>query len=150
MIAAGTTIRGQVSGDEDLVVEGRIEGSVRLSKNLTITGSGVLLAQIEAKAVGVAGQITGNIIATEALALEAGALVVGDITTPRLIIEDGARFKGRVTMNVDIPPLAAAPPPPIPSGAERAISSAILKTSLCANSGAHPHGEYCHRQHPHD
>ncbi len=111
MIAAGTTIRGQVSGDEDLIVEGRIEGSIRLSKNLTITGSGVLLAQIEAKAVGVAGQITGNIIATEALALEAGALVVGDITTPRLIIEDGARFKGRVTMNVDIPALAAAPLP---------------------------------------
>ena len=116
MIAAGTTVRGQLSGDEDLTVEGRIEGSVRLTKNLSVAPGAVLVAEVEARAIGVSGHITGNVKAADALALEAGAVVVGDVTTPRLIIEDGARFKGRVTMNVDIPPLAI---PTAPSPATR-------------------------------
>lgn len=116
MIAAGTTVRGQLSGDEDLTVEGRIEGSVRLTKNLSVAPGAVLVAEVEARAIGVGGSITGNVKAGEALALEAGAVVVGDISTPRLIIEDGAKYKGRVTMNVDIPPLAI---PPAPSPADK-------------------------------
>jgi cytoskeletal protein CcmA (bactofilin family) len=118
MIAAGTTVRGQLSGDEDLTVEGRIEGSVRLTKNLSVAPGATLVAEVEARAIGVGGNITGNVKAGEALALEASAVVVGDITTPRLIIEDGAKYKGRVTMNVDIPPLAI-PPAPTPADKNR-------------------------------
>ncbi|MCK6571137.1 polymer-forming cytoskeletal protein [Myxococcota bacterium] len=118
MIAAGTTVRGQLSGDEDLTVEGRIEGAVRLTKNLSVAPGAVLVAEVEARAVGIGGQVTGNIKAGDALAIEAGAVVIGDVVTPRLIIEDGAKFKGRITMNVDIPPLTV-PAPPAPTDPKR-------------------------------
>ncbi len=105
MIGPGITIRGNVSGDEDLTVEGRIEGSVRLSRDLTIQPGAELAADVEARTVAVGGTVRGSVVANEGLTLEAGAIVVGDLTTPRLVIQDGARFKGRVTMHVDIPGL---------------------------------------------
>jgi cytoskeletal protein CcmA (bactofilin family) len=111
MIGPGITIRGNVTGDEDLTVEGRIEGAVRLSRDLTVQPGAELAAEVEARTVTVGGAIRGTVAATEGLTIEAGAVVVGDITTPRLIIEDGARFKGRVTMQVDIPGLEARPAP---------------------------------------
>lgn len=109
MIGPGTTIRGNVTGDEDLVVEGRIEGSVRLTRDLTVQPGAELTADIEARNVAVGGTIRGAVVANEALTIDDGALVIGDVTTPRLVIRDGARFKGRVTMDVDIPGLEARP-----------------------------------------
>ncbi|MHC4836564.1 MAG: bactofilin family protein [Planctomycetota bacterium] len=103
MIGPRTTIRGNISGDEDLTVEGRVEGSVRISKDLDIAPSAELTADLEANAVVVGGRVEGSINAAEALTVRSGATVVGDVTTARLVIEDGARFKGRVEMDVEIP-----------------------------------------------
>ena len=108
MIGPSITIRGNVSGDEDLTVEGRIEGNVRLSKSLTVAPEAEIVAEIEAQTVTVGGRIAGEITANERLAVENGAVVIGDVSTPRLVIEDGAQFKGRVTMRVDIPELKRA------------------------------------------
>lgn len=105
MIGPGITIRGNVSGDEDLTIEGRVEGTINLKRDLVVAPSAELAADVEAHNVGVGGRITGNIVAGDLLSIESGAVVVGDIATPRLVIEDGARFKGRVTMEVDIPDL---------------------------------------------
>ena len=103
MIGAGTTIRGNLNGDEDLTVEGKIEGSVRLSKDLNIAQSAVLAAEVEAQNVAIDGTVSGNITASQTVQVAAGATVVGDVTTPRLHIAEGARFKGRVNMDFEIP-----------------------------------------------
>lgn len=103
MIGPTTTIKGSVTGDEDLEVQGRIEGAVRLSRDLTVAESAVLIADVEAQAVELDGRIEGNVVAGKSLNVSAGAVLVGDITTPRLSIADGARFKGRVTMDFEIP-----------------------------------------------
>lgn len=102
MIGPGTTVRGTLSGDEDLTVEGRVEGAIRLSKDLDVAKGAVLEAQVDARAVHVSGSITGNVNAGDSLVVEAGAAVVGDVTTPRLVINEGAHFKGRVTMDFEL------------------------------------------------
>jgi cytoskeletal protein CcmA (bactofilin family) len=109
MIATGTTVRGQVTGAEDLTVEGRVEGGIRLSANLVLAAGSEVRAEIEVKGVGVAGTVTGNVTASEVVALEGSAVVVGDLVTPRLVIDEGARFKGRVTMPFEIPALSTGP-----------------------------------------
>lgn len=103
MIGPGTTIRGKITGEEDLDVEGRIEGSIRLTENLKVAGGAVVEAEIEARNVEVSGKIVGDVTAAEMITIDADATVVGDITTPRLHIADGARFKGKVTMDFEIP-----------------------------------------------
>ncbi len=103
MIGPGTTVRGNISGDEDLTVEGRVEGAVRLSKDLEVAKGAVLEAEVDARAVHVAGSITGNVNASDSLIVEAGAAIVGDVTTPRLVVAEGAHFKGRVTMDFELP-----------------------------------------------
>ncbi len=103
MIGAGTTFRGYLSGDEDLTVEGRIEGSVYLSKDLTIADGAVVAAQVEAQNVQVNGEVSGNITAAQTVQVASGAKVVGDVTTPRIHIAEGARFQGRINMDFDIP-----------------------------------------------
>jgi cytoskeletal protein CcmA (bactofilin family) len=110
MIAAGTSVRGQITGAEDLTVEGRVEGSVRLSGNLSIAKGAEVKAEVEVKALDISGSLAGNSVATESVALSSGAVVTGDITTPRLVIADGARYSGRVTMPFEIPALGAPAP----------------------------------------
>lgn len=117
MIGPGTTVRGNLSGDEDLTVEGRIEGTVRLSKNLEVAPGGTLEADVEARTVTIGGRITGNVAAADLLSVDAGAVMVGDVRTPRLIIADGAHFRGRVDMDFDVP--GAEPQPKAPAGRRR-------------------------------
>ncbi len=103
MIGPGTTIRGTLTGDEDLTVEGRVEGAIRLSKDLDVAKAAVVEAEIDARAVHVAGRVVGNVNASDNLVVEAGAAIVGDVTTPRLVVTEGAHFKGRVTMDFELP-----------------------------------------------
>ena len=103
IIGKHITIRGNLSGGEDLVVEGRVEGTVKLSNHLTVEGSGIVEADLEIEDLTVNGQIHGDIQATRSISINAGARVEGNIRAPRIIIEDGARFKGHVEMNVELP-----------------------------------------------
>lgn len=105
MIGPGTTVRGNISGEENLTVEGRVEGSIRLDADLVIADGASLAADVDARKVDVSGKVEGAISAAEGLTLDSGAVVVGDITTQRLIIEEGARIKGRINMDVEIPGL---------------------------------------------
>ncbi len=102
MIGPGTTIRGTITGDEDLQVQGRVEGAVRISKDLDVAQSAVLEAEVEARNVRVAGSVTGNVNAGDSFVVESGATVVGDVKTPRLSIAEGARFKGRIEMDFEV------------------------------------------------
>lgn len=92
-------IKGEVSGHEDLTIEGRVEGKVWLQDhNLTVGKHGRLDAEVTAKRVIIMGQVTGNVFASEKVDILEGGKLDGDITAPRLSIADGAHFRGKVDM----------------------------------------------------
>lgn len=103
MIGPGTTIKGQISGDEDLHIEGRVEGAIRITQALTVAEGAVLVADIQAQSVNVSGRITGDVDAPDGILIDGNAVVVGDLTTTRLSIAEGARFKGRINMDFEVP-----------------------------------------------
>jgi cytoskeletal protein CcmA (bactofilin family) len=98
-IGRSITIRGDVTGDEDLLIQGRVDGSVDLKQHaVTIGRDGEVKASIAGRVVGVEGRVEGNITSEEQVVLRSSAWVQGDITAPRLVLEDGARFRGGVDM----------------------------------------------------
>lgn len=104
VIGRGITIKGNLSGAEELVVEGGVEGHIALKNHLTIKETGRITADIVTESLLVHGQVSGNIEANDVVSLSAEASVVADIRAPRVVIEDGARFKGKIDMDVELPP----------------------------------------------
>lgn len=93
------SIKGEVTGDEDLVIQGRLDGSVDLKQHaVTVGPEGEVSADIVARVVTVEGRVDGNINAGEQAVLRKTAVVHGDIKAPRVVLEDGARFRGGVDM----------------------------------------------------
>ncbi len=91
--------KGDLSGEEDLEIEGRVEGQVKLPNHqLTIGAHGRVTAQVEAKNVIVVGHIAGNVIATERVEVQATGVVDADIHAPRLLIQEGAVVNGSIEM----------------------------------------------------
>ena len=99
-------IIGDVSSDEELYVDGELEGRLDLKSRLTIGPESKVNANIKAKEVIVFGSVRGNVDAEERIALRAGATIVGDIKTAGIIIEDGAYFKGGIDISKTEPPKA--------------------------------------------
>src|SRR6266853_3351753 len=98
-IGSSLFIKGEVSGSEDLTVEGRVEGRIDLKDhNLTIANSGKVNAEIHAKSVTVIGEVMGNILADEKVEIADTGRLTGDIHAPRVSISDGAQFRGSVDM----------------------------------------------------
>lgn len=98
-IGQSIRIRGDVTGDEDLLIQGRVEGSVDLRNHVVTVGAeGEVKASITARVVVVEGVVEGNVSSEEQVVLRASARVKGDITAPRVVLEDGARFRGGVDM----------------------------------------------------
>jgi cytoskeletal protein CcmA (bactofilin family) len=104
VIGRGITIKGNLSGAEELVIEGAVEGHITLKNHLTIKETGRITADIATESILVQGQFSGNIECNDLVSLSAEAMVVADIKAPRVVLEDGARFKGRIEMDVDLPP----------------------------------------------
>jgi len=94
-------IEGEIEGDEDLIVQGRISGKISCKKNLTVAGSGRVEASVSTRNLSVSGQVVGNVEATERVEVQREGKVIGDIKAPRVIIADGAKFKGNIEMGVD-------------------------------------------------
>ncbi len=108
IIGGGICIKGEVSGDEDLVINGRVEGRVDLPDNNVVIGDeGKLQANIYAKHIRVDGDVKGDISGIEKVVLSAQGRVHGNIVAPRVTLEDGAKFKGSIDMDPSGP--AAAP-----------------------------------------
>jgi cytoskeletal protein CcmA (bactofilin family) len=99
VIGSSIVIDGEISGDEDLVIQGTVKGRIALKESLIVEGSGVVEADIETQNVEIAGQVTGNISASDRVELKSDCRVVGDIKAPRVLIADGASFKGNVDMD---------------------------------------------------
>ena len=98
-IGKSVLIKGELSGSEDLTVEGRVEGQIELKQNvLTIGQHGRIKAQIFAKGVVVLGEVIGNIKASDKVSIRDTGAVEGDIIAPRVAIAEGARFRGKIDM----------------------------------------------------
>ena len=98
VIGASILISGKLTGDEDLTVRGRVEGEVNLTRTLIVEPSGIVKANVSVKNAIVSGVVVGNIAATESVELTQEGRMVGDIRSPRVIIVDGASFRGQIDM----------------------------------------------------
>jgi cytoskeletal protein CcmA (bactofilin family) len=96
-IGKSVLIKGELSGSEDLYLDGEVEGNVHLKQHsLTIGPHGRVRANLHAREVIVHGKVDGNIFGDERVELKKSAILVGDISTQRIMIEDGAYFKGAI------------------------------------------------------
>jgi cytoskeletal protein CcmA (bactofilin family) len=104
IIGPDIRVSGRVTGEEDLHVEGRVDGAISLSETLYVAPGGIVAAEVEAHNIVVSGVLMGNVTARDCVTLHPGAKLVGDIHAPRLVIADGATFKGNVRMGGEAPP----------------------------------------------
>ena len=104
VIGAGLRVKGKVRGGEDLVLKGRVEGTITLAEHhLTVEPEAQVVGTVEVKGATVGGSFAGNASATDLVTLSASAKVLGDVQTQRLVVEDGAKFRGRIEMDVELP-----------------------------------------------
>lgn len=121
-IGKAVKINGQIFSKEDLYVDGDVEGTIELAENkLTIGPSGRVQAGIRAREVVVLGQIQGNVEAMDKLDIRKDAKLVGDIKTARIIIEDGAYFKGSIDIVKHDPAKKPGPAPVAPTPQAAAV-----------------------------
>ena len=98
-IGKSVVIKGELSGSEDLTIEGHCEGRIELRDNvLTIGPNGKIRAEVFAKSVIVLGEVVGNVTASEKVDIRDNGSVDGDIISPRVAIAEGAHFRGSVDM----------------------------------------------------
>lgn len=99
ILTRGICIKGELTGKADLVIDGDVQGSIRLGDSrLTVGNAGHIRANIEASEIVVHGQVEGNLRGRERVVLGSSCHVLGDLEAPRVAMEDGAKFKGRVEM----------------------------------------------------
>ena len=114
-IGKAVKIAGQIFSREDLFVDGDVEGTIELMDHkLTIGPNGKVHAGIKAREVVALGAIQGNVEASERIEIRKDAKLIGDIKTARIIIEDGAYFKGSIDIVKAEPKVAASQPHPKP------------------------------------
>jgi cytoskeletal protein CcmA (bactofilin family) len=101
-IGKSVMIKGELSGSEDLYLDGQVEGNILLKgNNLTVGPNGQVKANVDAKGVIIQGKLEGNLHATDRVELRKSAIVNGDIATQRIAIEEGAYLKGKVDVGKD-------------------------------------------------
>ena len=97
VLGPSVTLRGELAGDEDLVIEGQFDGTLHLRDHcLTVGPQGQVKAEIQASRVIVQGAVTGNINARDRIEIRKTGRVMGDLVAPGIAIEDGAYFKGSI------------------------------------------------------
>jgi len=110
-IGKSVIIKGELSGSEDLYLDGEVEGNIDLrNHNLTIGPNGRVRANVHAKDVIIHGKVDGNITGVDKVELKKSALLNGDINTQRIVIEDGAFFKGAIDIRKAEPKAETARP----------------------------------------
>lgn len=103
VLGRGARVRGRVSGEGDLRVEGQIEGDVTLSGELSIDEGASITGDIDAAAVTIAGALQGNVASRGAVTISAGARVEGNMGGAEVSLEEGASFVGRIEAEFDLP-----------------------------------------------
>ena len=143
-IGKSVIIKGELSGSEDLTIEGQVEGKIELRQNvLTIGPNAKIKAQVAAKTIVVEGSVQGNVMATERIEIRDKGSVEGDLASPRVAIADGAHFRGSIDMQqgrgaaerqADHKPAAAATITPAPA-APPASTQPSMPSSAPAPAG---------------
>jgi cytoskeletal protein CcmA (bactofilin family) len=100
VIGAGIVIEGEIVTEEDVTIHGVVRGKVESKDAVSIEQGSTVEADVAGTEVSVAGQLTGNVTATERVVIATGARMVGDVKAARFTIQDGAQFKGHVDMDV--------------------------------------------------
>ena len=98
LIGRGLFIKGELHGEDDLIIEGEVEGTITMQKSLTIETEGRIKADIETENVIIKGEMEGDLRARQKVSLHAGSKLRGDISAPRVEVEDGAYYKGHIDM----------------------------------------------------
>jgi cytoskeletal protein CcmA (bactofilin family) len=110
-IGKSISIKGDLTGNEDLVIEGSVEGKVDLPANqLTIGANGSVRAEVNAKAVVVIGRVKGNVNGAERVEIQGTGVVEGDVSAPRLVVAEGAVLHGAINMTQKQKAAVGAPP----------------------------------------
>ena len=100
VIGAGITIEGEITTDEDVVVQGTVRGKLNAKDGVVVEQGAVVEADITGGPLTVSGAVTGNVVSSDRVDLQPGARVVGNVKATRITIADGAQFKGNVDMEV--------------------------------------------------
>ncbi len=133
-IGTSVVITGELNGSEDLTIEGQVDGKIELRQHmLTIGPHGKINAQVAAKSVVVMGVVHGKITATERITIRKSGSVEGDLSAPRVVIEEGAHFRGGIDMqswpaSTDTTGSAKPVAAPTPAPAARVASPAERST----------------------
>jgi len=99
-------IKGELTGNEDLTVEGKVDGNIELKDhNLTIGSNGRIEAEVFAKNITIMGEVQGNVYAEDKIEITKTGSLRGNIIAPRVVIEDGAKFKGSIEMESERKPM---------------------------------------------
>lgn len=145
VLGKSVIVKGQIYSREDLTIDGEVEGTVELQEHrLTVGPNGRVTASIKAREMVVLGTIHGNVETTDKIDIRKDAKLVGDIKTARVVIEDGAYFKG----NIDIvrqqeapraaaKPEAVAKPQPQPVASATSAAAAPASPAMVAGAGDH-------------
>ena len=102
-VAANITIEGTLSGSEPVVVEGTVRGNVKLSNDLRVGVKGRVEATVHARSIIIEGRVEGDVSADERVELVAGSSVDGNIKAPKIVVAEGAKFRGNVDMGSSRP-----------------------------------------------
>jgi cytoskeletal protein CcmA (bactofilin family) len=99
VIGAKTTVKGDLVGDEDIVIDGHVEGQIRISRDLRIGQSGSVKATVEAQSVVIGGELIGDCTATNRIEIQVSGKLTGNIRAPKIVIAEGAMFRGNSDMS---------------------------------------------------
>ncbi len=132
-IGKSVVVRGELSGSEDLYVDGEVEGSIELHDHSLVVGpNGRIRANVHANDITIHGKVDGNLHGTERVELKKSAVLVGDIKTQRIVIEEGAYFKGGIDIQKD----SAKAEKAMAAAASPAYSSSSYSSSSGSSSSA--------------
>jgi len=98
VIGPKTRVKGEITGEEDVLVQGSVEGMIRIGRDLRIGPGGSVKATVEARSVVVAGELLGDCHATNRVEIQASGRLTGNIHAPRVVIVEGATFRGNSDM----------------------------------------------------
>ena len=112
VIGKGLFIKGELHGEEDLIIEGSVEGTITMQKSLIIEEGGRIKADIATENISIRGEMDGNLTARDKIAIHKGGRLVGNVAAPRIEIEDGAYYKGHIEMGAGAVPTETRPTSP--------------------------------------
>jgi len=143
VLGKSVIVKGQILSREDLTIDGEVEGTIEMQEHrLTIGPNGKVRASVKAREVIVLGTLHGNVETGDRIDIRKEAKLVGDIRTARIVIEDGAYFKGNVDIvRAEVPrpaaaaPAASAPRPQAPATSSPAISPTAAGPAMAAGAG---------------